>query len=78
MICEMRSGLAQPFRPASTDDATRIDQTRLRMTGDVEPGCRLGAEASITMKMIELAKKMEELRVAFVAPASRRGGYIRF
>jgi hypothetical protein len=33
------------------------------------------AEASI---IIELAKKMEELRVAFDAPASRRDGYIRF
>ncbi|UKZ70257.1 uncharacterized protein TrAtP1_011250 [Trichoderma atroviride] len=38
-------------------------------------GLAYPAEASI---VIELAKKMEELRAAFDAQASRRDGYIRF
>lgn len=76
VICEMRSGLAQPFaplrgmmQPGSDQTATaRLVMSRLGMSS-LAVGLAYLAEASI---IIELAKKMEELRVAFDASASRR------
>jgi hypothetical protein len=77
VICEMRSGLAQPFAPLRGMMQPGLNQTateRLEMSS-LTINLTSQAEASI---IIELAKRMEELRAAFDAPASRRGGYIRF
>lgn len=77
VICEMRSGLAQPFAPPRGMMPTRVRQEGDWVAGGVELGCRL----NLSSRDFGNNKAFQEDGGAegrFWRPASRRDGYIRF